>query len=378
MTIERLPVLRKRVSHCLPAVSSGISSVNFQVCLLDITQQLIRELLKSSMKCFLCLKRKIIICNKHLKSGEITLPTKIKPRIMNWKPILLFSVPISLGINLAFSQSNVSELGSEVDNHPKKSFALEGKDEPKKEIANADPGKPESGVLKMEDPEKFFRAFVSKKPSPRGDFETSKDYEARLLTAGRPNDLFFFPVDRDNRRRLMYKYNPDTKQFSVKVVEFNLWPSSKIKELVVFERSQLIRQYLATNGFGAQTTVTVTSVSKCVIPTLNLDAIPSKFSGTDCLTVNFKASPDEARKIAEQGLAVIGVRFLGFNRCSKKFSNSFSTFSNPYDYEYETYSIDAMLDSIQIIDKGSKMPFFKWSFASAQEAKEPRKKSKSN
>jgi hypothetical protein len=126
--------------------------------------------------------------------------------------------------------------------------------------------------------------------APKGEFETTAEYEARLSTA-QSETYAFVPEDP------YFKYDADTETVSLTIYPSTTRVGSKpahyFKPINIHSKKLSESEYLGTNAFGASVTVTKTSSKQTQIVTYETPSVLS--AQHDAIKLSLKMPRDRAR-----------------------------------------------------------------------------------
>jgi hypothetical protein len=223
--------------------------------------------------------------------------------------------------------------------------------------APAPPAQPAATDLKIEDTKAFFDDYLSKKdPPPRGEFETTEEYQKRIPKYPKLTGIYYFSVPYSSSRK-QYTYNADTQTMMV-IGDYLSLPSEKERyfcsqgKLVdrVYRTDGYCNSYTATNAYGAQVTVTVETATDYKFCYANLTCIPpelvdGKLTGNDSvkLIIPVHLDPKAAEAFSKNIETIIGVRPIDYSRSIRTQRFIKATFDSPSDFTYNSLLIEANL-----------------------------------
>lgn len=232
-----------------------------------------------------------------------------------------------------------------------------------------EPGAANAAAIKPEDTRQFFTLFCAKAQPPKRDpFETDQEYTSSLPPPWESSRIVYFEVMPGEGVTIE---NPDAENgFSYDIHTQTLtitsgsaadssdggWHPKATRPIQLLESVDSIDSYKATNGFGAQVSVTRESATDCVLYVHGMEACPRDIF--DSKTCQFKVStnlpPDQAKAETPDLRIIIGVRL-------RSYANSYygltckqsPTFSDPVDITKYRMSIEADFVSVSLMDSTS-------------------------
>lgn len=230
------------------------------------------------------------------------------------------------------------------------------------------PAQPATTDLKIEDTKAFFDDYLSKKdPPPRGEFETTDEYQKRIPKYPKPTGICYFSVPYVLSEK-RYTYNADTQTMMV-IGDYLSTPFDEEKRFClprklvdrVYRTDGYCNSYTATNAYGAQVTVTVETATEYKFCYANLTCIPQelvdgKLTGDESFEFRLPVhlAPKAAEAFSKNIETIIGVRPIDYSRSIRTQRFSKATFDSPSDFTYNSLIIEANLVKIILRNSATK------------------------